>query len=294
MYCWGLKMNSFFLNELSLDGQYDTIDDFVKSNKEIMECVRWINKRGYRIYKKSDFYDSHITPDKTIQIGLRGYRSTSGEINDLLRKYKLLLELTSADPYWDMEIEVSGAECYIGGDDVSKTSVEAAACDGGALLSFAEYMYNDRCIDVSYKGNTIIVFSISSYHMLSSYLNINEFWDIDEFFKLRYKGTKLDFSKLESKYGLSEFQKEEIDDCISTFDRFIKMDWEQIYNDQSFYYKEYSPSSKKKNWFKQSKYDKMQIDKFRCVNPKRCFGYREGEKFFVLRMERNHSISDFG
>ena len=33
---------------------------------------------------------------------------------------------------------------------------------------------------------------------------------------------------------------------------------------------------------------------FRCKNPKRCFGYREGEKFYVLRMERDHKISDNG
>lgn len=36
------------------------------------------------------------------------------------------------------------------------------------------------------------------------------------------------------------------------------------------------------------------IYKFRCKNPKRCFGYRKNDVFHVLRMERDHKISDNG
>ena len=41
-----------------------------------------------------------------------------------------------------------------------------------------------------------------------------------------------------------------------------------------------------------SKYSDKRIDKFRCVNPKRCFGYRDNDIFYVLRMGRDQNISD--
>lgn len=37
-----------------------------------------------------------------------------------------------------------------------------------------------------------------------------------------------------------------------------------------------------------------QLVEFRCKNPKRCFGYRKNDVFHVLRMERDHKISDNG
>lgn len=70
--------------------------------------------------------------------------------------------------------------------------------------------------------------------------------------------------------------------------------WDRIFEDKGLHYKKYSPSSEKDNWFRGDKYSNLSIDKFRCVNPKRCFGYREYDVFHVLRMERDHSISDKG
>ena len=70
-------------------------------------------------------------------------------------------------------------------------------------------------------------------------------------------------------------------------------DWTEIAQDAALRYKEYKPS-RKENWFLGSPYEDMTIHKFRCGNPKRCFGFRQGDVFYVLRMERDHSISDKG
>ena len=58
--------------------------------------------------------------------------------------------------------------------------------------------------------------------------------------------------------------------------------------------KKYTPKEKKKNWFVGSKYSGKTIMKFRFSDTMRCFGYRKGDKFKILRLERDHTISNNG
>ena len=105
----------------------------------------------------------------------------------------------------------------------------------------------------------------------------------------------MDFSKFEKEYGFLDFSQSEIEDCIEAFDRFEEAEgWDEIVRDRTLNFKRYSPASNKDDWFRKSEFKDKKIYKFRCKNPKRCFGYREGEKFYVLRMERDHKISDNG
>lgn len=118
---------------------------------------------------------------------------------------------------------------------------------------------------------------------------------INEYINTRYKNTRLNFSRLEEDFGFESLEKNEIEDCIESFDRFVDHEnWENLNRDRSLNYKEYSPSSKKDDWFRNTEYSGKKIYKFRCANPKRCFGYRENDQFYVLRIERNHKISDKG
>ena len=118
---------------------------------------------------------------------------------------------------------------------------------------------------------------------------------INEYINVRYKNTRLNFSKLEDGFGFEILEKKEIEDCIESFERFANHEnWENLNHDRSLNYKEYSPSSKKDNWFSETEYKDKKIYKFRCGNPKRCFGYREQDQFYVLRIEKDHKISDNG
>lgn len=285
-------MNKYFLNETSLIGQYESVDDFIRSNRALMECIHLVKEHGATIYKKSNFYDAKITNDENLYC-LSKYRSNEGEINDLLRKFKYLLELACNNPYWDYEGIVDDSECLVDGNDCTGTVIAAAAASEGALFSFSSSDYTDKCLNALYNGHKTLVYSIFSPYMHSEYLMISSALTMDEIIKHRYKGTKLDFSKLDTKYGFSEFESYEIKDCISTFDRFIKMEWDQIYQDHSLCYKDYQ-APRSKNWFAGSEFSSKEIIKFRCVNPKRCYGYRDGDTFYALRMERDHSISDNG
>ena len=74
----------------------------------------------------------------------------------------------------------------------------------------------------------------------------------------------------------------------------IRILWKGYAMSAQYYYKSYEPASKSDNWFRGAKYDGLDIYKFRCKNPKRCFGYRKNDVFHVLRMERDHKISDNG
>ena len=59
-------------------------------------------------------------------------------------------------------------------------------------------------------------------------------------------------------------------------------------------YKKYSPENEEKNWFSGGKYKGKTIMKFRYSKVMRCFGYRKGDRFRILRIERDHKISDNG
>lgn len=119
--------------------------------------------------------------------------------------------------------------------------------------------------------------------------------DIYDFFNYGYDGTRLNCSSLEREYGFDDFEKNEICDCIRTFDKFVQLeDWNVVFQNKVLVYKRYLSSAQGKNWFLTSKYSDQQIDKFHCVNPKRCFRHRNNGIFYILRMERDYSISDNG
>ncbi len=112
---------------------------------------------------------------------------------------------------------------------------------------------------------------------------------------IRYEGTRIDCSTLENDYGTSILEKNEFTELISTFDKFVNHEsWESIGIDDGLEYKKYTPSSPKDNWFGGIKYKGKTIMKFRFSRVLRCYGYRKGDRFKVLRFERNHSVSDNG
>ena len=73
------------------------------------------------------------------------------------------------------------------------------------------------------------------------------------------------------------------------------MSWDNIMSSDGLEYKKYNkPNKRKKGWFREGTYKNTDIYKFRVTQEYRCFGYRTGDEFFVLRFEIDHSISDNG
>lgn len=286
-------MNKIYLNELSLQGQFEKLEEFLDESMPVMRCMKYIQRRQGKIYKHSGFYNQKIT--ETLRVNdLRGVRS------DKARRLKsLLLSTVDNPPFWDCEeniVQDLSAEYMVGGENVTATSIAEAAETKGMLLSFPHPGYIDITVRVKKNGTDIHeVESAVTLEYLAEQLWKRNQIELYDYLYTRFDGTRLNFTKLERKYGFEGFEKEEIRDCLQTFEKFISYEtWNEIYMDQALHYKKYSPASAEKNWFRGTEYDARVIEKFRCINPKRCFGYREGDIFYVLRMERDHKISDHG
>ena len=286
-------MNKIYLNELSLDGQFGSIEEFLDSCIPLMKCLKFLKENKRNVYKHSTFYQQRITKDISWN-DLRGVRS------DKARKLKsLLLSTTDTPPFWDLDEELKQdltANYTWNGKEITATSIAEAAEEDGILLSFLHDSYRDILLPVCKNGENLKeVGSAVSLNYLSEQLWQKNEIDIHKYVKARYDGTRLNFSMLEEEYGFVNFEKEELRDCFQTFDKFVEHEnWEEVAKDRGLYYKKYSPQSAEKDWFRQEQYQDKEIYKFRCGNPKRCFGYREEDTFYVLRMERDHKISDYG
>lgn len=91
--------------------------------------------------------------------------------------------------------------------------------------------------------------------------------------------------------------RDKLEELIIGLERFdAALSWDSIVADRFFYYKRYQPSSEKYDVFAKGQFADKNIFKFRCGEHSqvRCFGYRKEEQFYVLRIERDHSISDHG
>lgn len=286
-------MCDIYLNELSLDGQYGQIDDFLDASVPVMRCLKFIYENNKQVYKYTGFFERKITNNMKWN-DLRGFHS------DKARRLKsLLLSTTDHPPFWDTQKELKqdiSATYRMGDTDVTLTSVAEAAEGDGILLSFSHEVFNNCQIRVTKNATERLeIESAVTLDYLADQLWNKKQIDIHQYLCVKYEGTRLNFTKLDTKYGFLDFEKEELRDCFQTFDKFVHMEnWNEIFRDQGLRYKNYSPSSNEKNWFSGSRYSGKAIDKFRCINPKRCFGYREDDIFYVLRMERDHRISDYG
>lgn len=281
-------MNEIILNEKSLQGQYASMDEFVECIPPFLGSVKYFMKQeNWRVLKRSDLFRAHVTKSEML------YKIRENRTDEARKIKGILCQMSDEPPYWDMEPRQSGS--YLeNGTEMAGTSVAEAAARSGYVLSFPKSAYEDREIEVLHGDERENVSSITSMRYGRNILYQRGFLDIDTYLKEHYRGTRLNFEKFESEYGFCHFEKEEIAECLEYFERFAEhKDWTEIAQDAALRYKEYKPS-RKENWFLGSPYEDMTIHKFRCGNPKRCFGFRQGDVFYVLRMERDHSISDKG
>lgn len=95
---------------------------------------------------------------------------------------------------------------------------------------------------------------------------------------------------------LKQFPKsEELLRLMIALDKFVEHEsWEAIGLDDGLEYKKYAPSSSEEDWFLNSVHRNRTIMKFRFSSRMRCFGYRKGDRFRLLRIERDHRRSDKG
>lgn len=273
------------LNEKSLDGQFTNLDDFYEVLPVMSSNLRILRKYGIPLLKHSSLYNRKITPSLTI-LDLQNSRGKIAPVHrDKVRKWKReLSSLAMSPPFWDNEWPCSS------------NSMEEAARRGTDVLSFPHEEYQDTVVPVLYQGRSVLVKSAVTKEYLLELLLEKKTIPIIDYLKSRYSDGKIRMGL--TKNGIEsvlELEKKEIWELCAALDRFEHETWQEIGKDRFFNYKSYQPPSKKKNYFDES-ICVRKIDKFRCGQHSkvRCFGYRQENLFYILAVERDHSISDTG
>lgn len=275
------------LNEKSLDGQFKDLEDFFKTLPEMSRNLKILRELNILLYKHSSLYTRKITSSMSLLDLQNNKGNISPSFRDQVRKWKSeLASLTNVPPFWNEEGQES--------DD----SIMEAARRNTDVLSFKHLDYDDVILPVNDQGNEVMVRSIVSTKFFLDVLKLQKEIDTLSYLRKRYTSKRLVLEMLDTETeSVKYLQKTELDELILGLDRFEAADsWTDICNDSFFYYKAYQPSSKKKNYFAETSFKDKKIDKFRCGQHSqvRCFGYREGEQFYVLMIERDHSVSDTG
>lgn len=289
MNCWDCRrIMELILNEKSLDGQFANLEEFFQTLPEIGRNLKILQEKDILLYKHSSLYSRKVTEDMTL-MDLQNSRGNILPIyRDEVRRWKReLAVLTTNPPFWDLKSQ----EC--------EDSIFEAARRETDVVSFRHSEYEDSALEVlKCDGSAQIVHSAVSTRYLVDILKMHNAIDTLFYLKKRYAGGRLVLEQLDADTeSVSSLQKSELDELVTALDRFESMDsWKEICNDNFFNYKSYQPASKKKDYFAKTSFGDKAIDKFRCGQHSqvRCFGYREGDRFYVLMIERDHRVSDTG
>ena len=163
-------MNEVFINESSLEGQYEDVEEFLEKNTEFLKCVNWFRKHSevWKIWKKSTLYDADITKDKKFY-QLRGYKvNTDKSTNDLMRKMKITLsQIEEEPPFWDLE-QIKQVGIYkVDNRDITGTSLAEAAARESFVVSFYNIFYLDCVLKIMNNDIEKNIYSIHTKKGLS-------------------------------------------------------------------------------------------------------------------------------
>ena len=110
--------------------------------------------------------------------------------------------------------------------------------------------------------------------------------------KTQFNSTRIDCSILKTDCGVDELEDKEFDSLIGTLNKFVNHEsWETIAIDDGLQYKKYHNKDNDNPFWS---YKGKTIMKFRFSKVMRVFGYRKGERFRIIRFERDHDLSDKG
>lgn len=275
-----------------MHGQFENVDEFLESLRANLQCFRLVRSQKHgEIRKIADFYKCQVTPEWKLE-DLKRYPKS----DELIRLRIALDKEISTEPYWDLNPTHDYGKPYLlNGVDVSATAVAEAVVRKESLLSFRSVFYSDRELPVKRDEEKYRVISIYRPACLVEYFGERMGLERDECLKARYAGTRVDCSMLEKEYGAKYLEKDEYHLLLGTLDKLVKHEsWETIGLDDGLEYKKYTPASAEEDWFNHSIYEGKTIMKIRFSSRMRCFGYRNGERFRLLRIERDHKRSNKG
>lgn len=288
----------FIINELSLHGQYRDIDDFsctgAVSMNGILSELRMLNMSI--LLKKTTLYERKVTAFYSLYNVLCG---TASRTNDCIRKFKGLLASLFNEPYWDTEPKHNVNSTYTMtkadgiSTDVSGSSIAEAQARKAYLISFepSDFTLSPLRIRINGEDTEHNIHNIFHHGESREILLKERLIGYNEYFTGKY--SKLDFSRLSKRYGFNLLTQTNIELFKDAFRMFDSLSWQEIPSHDGLDYKPFNRNSNTKGYFTLEQWN-IGIYKFRVSDKFRCFGYRQGDVFFVIRIDLEHTLSDKG
>lgn len=292
----------YVLNEQSLKGQFANSDCFATDGIiPLLGVIRTLSSFGVNdILKNSTFYNSDVSPNRKF------HELMQGRMSDSVLAVCSLLSRMQGEPYWDFAprqdsskryfVQRQGEEEVNVDIDVTGTGVAEAYERKGCMISFLGGGYdnnieNVRREDEPQYGETPIS-NLHDREETEQFLFNSGQIDYQNYIKSRYCG-KLVYDELSTNHGLNLINKYNFREFVNSFRDFEDYTWQQIITSDGFDYKEFHKNKQTRPFFTQKQWEKG-IHKFRITQEIRCFGYREGDKFHLYRIDLDHILSDKG
>lgn len=292
----------YILNELSLCGQYKDANHFATEGmKPLLGVIKTLSSFGIKnILKKSTFYDLEIAHGKKLN------ELFKVRISPSVLAVRSQLSRMQGEPYWDLNSQQESKVKYLMQrvvkanstleDDITGTGVAEAYVRKGCLISFLNGGFDENSEKVRKENEQnygeFIIVNIHDKKETEQFLFESGIVDYKKFIQSRYCG-KLIFDELSEKNGLNLVNGSNFKAFFASFKDFENYSWQQIITSDGFDYKEFHKNKDTKRYFTNEQWNKK-IHKFRISQEIRCFGYREGDKFHLLRIDLDHILSDKG
>ena len=280
-------------NELSLDGSFVDEEAFLDVFEPMLHLLKIIENNSIVLYREQELYSQNVTPQLTLHDLLK--KSDFSRERDWIKRFKISLSRLMQDPpFWNYDQKHSSNDRY---ECVYTTKTNgyslAEACERDKIvLSFKSEKFSEASVEISKNGELITIFNAHDPSEFLDFLHESGKIPSDTYLLERYEGTNLSFRHFEKVHGITELESSEKHAFLNTFKMFSEMSWQQISQHDGLQYKPYTPS--KFDWFAESEFKNESICKFRASQKYRCFGFRKGEIFYVLRIETDHKHSDHG
>jgi hypothetical protein len=281
-------MAEILINELSLTGQFNSVDDFICGGflAQFVSILNEMKGTNVLLYKKNNFYESMITKNITIYNILV---ETISRQYDEIRKLKSDLSCLFEDPYWENNQKHS-LDIYYSYNDACVTGQSLAeACERDRVVaSFTHNDFPSGQLSIQKEKEEVVVNNVAKGE---DYLEIawtQNFITCEEYCIRKFRGSKLDFSQIRPKEGFAILNEENEDLFIDGFRKFTALTWQEIHEDKGFTYKEYE--DRKKHFKSLNK----KIFEFRISIKYRCFGYKDQEIFHIICFDLTHYYGDSG
>lgn len=275
------------LNELSLEGQYSSIEDFIESAlRSALKVIKDISSFDdiLLFLKTKDVFEAKITENDTITNLLSCPPSL---YRDEIRKFKVMIDKLVLEPYWEDSISQTAKSYSWNNEDILGTSL-AEACERDKLVfSFLQSRFEDPFLEVYRNRKLVKIENILRGGELLEYLWKQKCITFEKYITTRFVGGKLNFTKFINNSVFSNIQIQYQKLYIDTFRKFEELNWIDIGRNDGLRYKSFNGILSGYN-------GSEHLMKFRASQGIRCHGYRNGENFFVLHLEVDHRLSNNG